>query len=69
MRMGDTDAECAKACVESHGATWVLFDGKAAWALSDQKTPAEFAGKRVVVTGAVDTKAKTITVKSIASAK
>ena len=69
MRMGDTDAECAKACVESHGATWLLFDGKMAWALSDQKAPAEFAGKRVVVTGAVDTKAKRITVQSIAPAK
>ena len=69
MRMGDTDAECAKACVDSHGATWLLFDGKAAWALSDQKAPAEFAGKRVVVTGAVDAKAKKITVQSIAPAK
>ena len=69
MRMGDTDAECAKACVESHGATWLLFDGKMAWALSDQKAPAEFAGKRVVVRGAVDTKAKRITVQSIAPAK
>ena len=69
MRMGDTDAECAKACVDSHGATWLLFDGKAAWALSDQKAPAEFGGKRVVVTGAVDAKAKKITVQSIAPAK
>ena len=69
MRMGDTDAECAKACVDSHGATWLLFDGKVSWALSDQKAPAEFAGRRVVVTGAVDGKAKKITVQSIAPAK
>jgi len=69
MRMGDTDAECAKACVDSHGATWLLFDGKVSWALSDQKAPAELAGRRVVVTGAVDTKAKKITVQSIAPAK
>ena len=69
MRMGDTDAECAKACVDSHGATWLLFDGKQAWALSDQKTPAEFAGKRVVVTGSVDPKAKKIAVQSIAPSK
>jgi len=69
MRMGDTDAECARACVDSHGATWLLFDGTTAWALDDQKAPAEFAGKRVVITGAVDSKAKRITVRSIAPAK
>ncbi len=39
MRMGPTDAECAKACVMSHGSTYVLFDGKSAYVLSDQKTP------------------------------
>jgi len=69
MHMGDTDPECVKACVEFHGATYMLFDGRVAWALSDQKAPAEFAGKRVVVTGTVDTKAKKITVQSIAPAK
>jgi len=69
MKMGDTDEECAKACVESHGATWVLFDGKVTWALTDQKAPSAFAGKRVVVSGAADPKAKRITVESIAAAK
>lgn len=28
MRMGPTDAECTKACVEIHGAQYVLWDGK-----------------------------------------
>src|SRR5664279_1626099 len=39
MRMGPTDAECVTACVSEHGGTYVLFDGKNAYALSDQKTP------------------------------
>ena len=69
MKMGDTDEECAKACVDSHGATWVLFDGKVSWALTDQKAPAQFAGKRVVVSGVADQKAKKITVESVAAAK
>jgi len=46
MRMGPTDAECAVACVEAHGATYVLYDGKRAYALSDQKAPEKFAGKK-----------------------
>jgi hypothetical protein len=65
MRMGPTDAECTKACVEAHGATYVLYDGKSAWNLSDQKMPEKFAGKKVTVTGAVDEKTKTIQVVSI----
>lgn len=46
MRMGPTDAECTVACVNTHGATYVLYDGKNAYTLSDQKTPEKFAGKR-----------------------
>ena len=51
MKMGDTDAECTQACIDEHGATYLLFDGQASYTLSDQKAPAAFAGKRVVVTG------------------
>jgi hypothetical protein len=69
MRMGPTDAECASACVSIHGASYVLYDGKAAYTLSDQKTPEKFAGKKVTVTGALDAKTKTIRVDSIAAAK
>jgi hypothetical protein len=65
MRMGPTDAECTKACVDAHGATYVLYDGKSAWNLSDQKMPEKFAGKKVTVTGTVDEKTKTIQVVSI----
>jgi hypothetical protein len=69
MGMGDTDEACAKACVDAHGATFVLYDGTTAYALSDQKAPAAFAGRRVTVTGTVDEKSKRITVDSIAAAK
>lgn len=69
MRMGDTDAECAKACVEAHGATYVLYTGTAAYDLTDQKTPVSFAGKKVTVTGTLDAKTKTIRVDSIVAAK
>ncbi|MEQ1913101.1 MAG: hypothetical protein ABMA15_30080, partial [Vicinamibacterales bacterium] len=39
MRMGDTDAECAQACVDAHGALYLLYDGKVSYQLSDQKAP------------------------------
>jgi len=69
MRMGPTDAECTKACVSIHGASYVLYDGKASYTLSDQKTPEKFAGKKVTVKGTLDAKTKTIQVDSIAAAK
>ena len=69
MRMGPTDAECTKACVEEHDASLVLYDGKNVYMLSDQRTPAKFAGQKVRVTGTLDAKAKTIQVESIAAAK
>ena len=69
MRMGPTDAECTTACVAAHGASYVLADGKSVYMLSDQRTPEKFAGQKVTVTGALDTKTGTITVASIAPAK
>ncbi len=69
MRMGPTDAECTMACVSVHGATYVLYDGKEVYTLSDQKTPEKFAGKKVTVTGTLDAKTKTIRVESITAAK
>jgi hypothetical protein len=68
MRMGPTDAECVKACIDNHGASYVLYDGKQVYFLSDQKTPGKFAGKKVVVMGTVDPAKKTIHVESIAIA-
>src|SRR5580700_434277 len=65
MRMGPTDADCVTACVETHGATYMLYDGKAAYTLSDQKTPEKFAGKKVIVTGSLNAKTNTIQVDLI----
>src|SRR5215813_161848 len=54
MRMGSNDAECTQACVDAHGSFYVLFDGKTAYTLSDQKKPQAFAGQKVKVTGTLD---------------
>lgn len=69
MRMGDTDAECVKACIDEHGATYVLYDGSASYRLSDQKAAAAFAARKVTVTGTLDEKDRTIQVQSIVAAK
>jgi len=69
MQMGPTDAECTIACIREHGATYVLYNGKAAYDLSDQQTPEKFAGQRVTISGALDAKTNTIQVASIAAAK
>jgi Protein of unknown function (DUF5818) len=69
MKMGPTDAECTMACVSIHDAMYVLYDGKQAYTLSDQRAPEKFAGKRVTVMGTLDAKTKTIQVESITAAK
>ena|ERR1700733_3970863 len=69
MRMGPTDAECAKACIEAHGAQYGLYDGKNFYTLSDQRTSEKFVTKKVRVTGTLDAKTKTIQVDSIAAEK
>jgi hypothetical protein len=66
MRMGPTDAACVKACVEAHGASYVLYDGTRPYALSDQRAPQAFAGAKVTVTGTLDDERRTIRVESIA---
>jgi hypothetical protein len=69
MRMGPTDAECTIACVRVHDASYVLYDGKEVYTLSDQQTPEKFAGQKVTVIGTLDAKTKTIQVDSITAAK
>jgi hypothetical protein len=69
MRMGPTDSECTVACIDAHGALYVLYDGKELYSLSDQRTPEKFAGKKVTVTGTLDPNTKTIQVSSIKLAK
>jgi hypothetical protein len=46
------DAECIRQCVKADPSVkYVLFDGKRTYKLSDQETPAAFAGQRVSITG------------------
>ncbi len=52
MRMGPTDAECTVACISEHGATYVLYDGKDVYTLSDQRTPEKFV--RALARGELD---------------
>ena len=60
MRMGNTDAECTRNCILSHGAQYVLFDGKDVYILSDQKAGEQYPGQKIEVTGVLDAKAGTI---------
>src|ERR1041384_5720597 len=69
MQMGPTDADCVKACVAAHGATYEQWDGKNVYELSDQKTPEQFAAKKVTVTGTLDPKTHKIAVRSMTAAK
>jgi hypothetical protein len=67
MNMGP-DAQCTLACVKAHGAKFVLYDGKTAYELSDQKAPEQFAAKKVTVSGTLDAKTNVIKVDSIKAA-
>jgi hypothetical protein len=69
MRMGPTDADCARACVSVHSARYVFYDGTEVYTLSDQKATEKLAGKKVTIVGVVDAKSKTITIESIAPMK
>ena len=69
MQMGPTDAECAKACIDVHGAMYGLYDGKNFYTLSDQRTSEKFTGRKVKVVGTLDAKTRTIRVKSIIAAE
>jgi hypothetical protein len=68
MKMGN-DPKCVVECIKGMGGKYALYDGKTTYILSDQKTPAKFAAKKVTVMGTLDEKTKTITVASIAAAK
>jgi len=65
MNMG-ADGQCVTECVKG-GAKYELWDGKKAYLLSDQQTPAKFAAKKVTVVGTLEN--QTIKVESIAAAK
>jgi hypothetical protein len=66
----EKDAKCVQHCVEAgKSVAFTLNDGTKSWKLSDQKTPAEFAGKKVSVTGTLDAKTSTIQVTKIEAAR
>ena len=65
MRMGPSDAGCTLACVDAHGAAFVLYDGNNTYTLSDQTTARKFASQKVKVSGIVDASTKMIQVESI----
>ncbi len=58
------DSKCVKECVKD-GSKYALFDGKAAYVLSDQTTPEQFAGQKVKITGTLNEKTKILAVDSI----
>jgi hypothetical protein len=68
MKMG-TDEKCITECVKGMNAKYALTDGTNVYILSDQRTPAKFAAKKVTVTGTLDEKTKTIKVEKIEAAK
>jgi hypothetical protein len=60
------EEKCARECVKtSRSVRWVLYDGKNAYRLSDQKTPEKFAAKRAKVTGQLFPKTGVIKVDRI----
>jgi len=61
------DPKCVTECVKTMGGKYALSDGKNVYILSDQKTPAKFAGQKVTVTGALN--GTSLKVDSIAAAK
>lgn len=65
MRMGPTDAECARVCADEHEAPFVLLDGTHVYHLSDQKQARTLAGAKVRVEGVLDAKTGTIRVSSM----
>jgi hypothetical protein len=61
------DSKCVLECVKHGTSKYALFDGKNVYLLSDQKTPEQFAGQKVKVTGTLDEKAKTLKADSISA--
>jgi hypothetical protein len=62
-----SDSLCTQTCVKM-GAKYVLFMNGKAYDLDDQTKPANFAGKRVKVTGKMDKGSNTIKIENISPA-
>jgi hypothetical protein len=59
---------CATQCPVTKEPKYTLQSGDEAWLLSDQRTPAQYVGKKVIVIGSVGAD-DTLNVTSIAAAK
>ena len=63
------DATCVQECVgDGRTYKYALSDGKNVYTLSDQQTPAQFAGRQVKVTGVLYPKTNILKVERIESA-
>jgi hypothetical protein len=58
-------ARCVRECARQGNNKYALFDGKNVYILSDQKTPEQFAGRKVKVTGTLSEKTRVLKVDSI----
>jgi hypothetical protein len=68
MMKDKSEAECVRLCNKGpYG--YALVDGTSVMKLSDQKTPAKFAARKVTVIGTYDEKTKTLKVVSIEPAE
>jgi hypothetical protein len=66
----DPVEQCVRECIQhSKDVRYVLLRGDHAYILSDQETPAKFAGQKVTVKGVLYTKTNVIKVESIEAAK
>jgi len=64
MMKVNPDSKCTVECAK-HGSKYALFDGRNAYVLSDQKTPEQFAGQKVKVSGTLYEKTNILKVDSI----
>ncbi len=62
------DSKCVRECVKA-GSKYGLLVGDKVYTLSDQKTPEQFAGAKVKVTGTLDAKTNTLAVQKMEAAK
>ena len=63
------DSKCVTECVKSPSVKYALLDGDKVYKLSDQQTPAQYAGAKVRVSGTLFPKTGIIEVKKIEPVK
>ncbi len=62
------DSKCVLECVK-HGSKYALLEGAKVYTLSDQETPAKFAGQKVKITGQLYPKTGVLKVETIEAAQ